>query len=280
MSARRHCLEWTVEWLFNDGTRYLGSSPEKRTIQAAYEFVWKGFQHMKLGISKKRKRESAEGETAPDNTVQHDDDSLPVLQAVHETMAGSDVAEQPDAQVNLETGNTKPDASPPLDTDQQPNPPENSPYPPDPPSPEPTTTADPTSSSNLYFYIHVPHPAHPSSQPTVLPLTPDLTLGDALKGRTVLEFPRIYALRHKPEEVPKGVVIEKEPERKEVMENVGEDKIVVQQEETLGEGLKGERNQPERIKKEKRGGDAVVEKVEGLTTLEALRLKVLSSMGR
>lgn len=45
-----------------------------------------------------------------------------------------------------------------------------------------------------HFYLHLPHPAVPSSKPTLLPLSPLLTLSTALRTRIVREYPTIYAL--------------------------------------------------------------------------------------
>ncbi|KAL3487582.1 hypothetical protein BJX62DRAFT_213358 [Aspergillus germanicus] len=59
----------------------------------------------------------------------------------------------------------------------------------------PTNTSDnkPTPHRNIYLYLHRPRTA--TKQQVLVPLSPRTTLADALRGRTVLEFPTIYVLR-------------------------------------------------------------------------------------
>ncbi|CEL06379.1 hypothetical protein ASPCAL07484 [Aspergillus calidoustus] len=51
----------------------------------------------------------------------------------------------------------------------------------------------PTPHRNIYLYLHRPRTA--TKQQVLVPLSPRTTLADALRGRTVLEFPTIYVLR-------------------------------------------------------------------------------------
>ena len=167
---------------------------------------------------------------------------------------------------------------PALDVEQCLDPPESALHPAEPALPRSTATPEPTSSSTLHFYF--PRPVVPSSQPTVSPLAPKITLAEALQGRIVLEFPRIYAFRHKPEETPVGVSIEKEVKYKEVRDHAGKDNnIDKQKEDALGNDLKGQIIQPEGT--HERAGANLMAKEDGdLTALEALRLRVLRSMMR
>lgn len=56
--------------------------------------------------------------------------------------------------------------------------------------------------SALHFYLHLPHPAVPSSKPTLLPLPATSTLTTALRNRVVREYPTIYVLRNQAEDSP------------------------------------------------------------------------------
>ena len=216
-------------------------------------------------------------ELAPESKGKDDHDIQPMPPSADGTMTGPEIVEQPGTRPEVETSISKSEISPTPNTKQHPNPPETSIHPPSPPSPGPATPPNPASSPPQHFYIHVPHPAHPSSNPTVSPLAPDLILADALRGRTVLEFPRIYALRHEREELPKGVVIEGFSERSGAIENLGKDEVDRQKEDAAAEGVKGERAQSEGFKQDR--GDSV-EKEEGLTELQLLRLRALRSMVR
>ena len=50
---------------------------------------------------------------------------------------------------------------------------------------------------HVYFYLHRPRTS--TRQPVVAPLLPQTSLAEALRGRTVLEFPTIYVLPYSPE---------------------------------------------------------------------------------
>ncbi len=52
---------------------------------------------------------------------------------------------------------------------------------------------------NLYFYLHRPRTT--TKQPVLVPLPPLAKLASILRGRTVLEFPSIYALPDSPETI-------------------------------------------------------------------------------
>ncbi|KAL2845053.1 hypothetical protein BJY01DRAFT_214497 [Aspergillus pseudoustus] len=72
----------------------------------------------------------------------------------------------------------------------------------EPPETQPTTQDNTTSSitedkaipyRNVYLYLHRPRTA--TKQSVLCPLSPNTTLANTLRGRTVLEFPTIYVLR-------------------------------------------------------------------------------------
>ena len=278
MSVRRHCLDWTIEWIFPDETRFLSNSHETATIQAAYKFGRAQWEHMRRGIPRKRRRELSAEEKALEEALQGENDDQPIPQTTHETVADSEISEKPDAQSLLDASIVKSQTLPASDTERDPDPLENPLDLPESLSTTPISTPDPTPSATLHFYIHIPHPTRPSSKPTVSPLTPDLILADALKGRTVLEFPRIYVFCHQAEDAPEGVIIEDKSERKEGTKEGGEE-IIGEKEEVLKDGVKREGTRLEDVKKEERRSDVVLkEEEQGLTLLEALRLRVIRSM--
>ena len=65
-----------------------------------------------------------------------------------------------------------------------------------------TSVVDDDVSSKLHFYLH--RPDLPSRQHSITHLAPETILGDALRGRLVLEFPTVYALPESPEQLPEN----------------------------------------------------------------------------
>lgn len=78
--------------------------------------------------------------------------------------------------------------------------------------PKPETSQQPTTQTkdqdptlpitphrNLYFYLHRPRTT--TKKPVLVPLPPLAKLASVLRGRTVLEFPSIYALPDSPETI-------------------------------------------------------------------------------
>ncbi|KAL2813910.1 hypothetical protein BJX63DRAFT_393559 [Aspergillus granulosus] len=79
----------------------------------------------------------------------------------------------------------------------------------EPPGAQPTTQDNtnsnlpedkPAPHRNVYLYLHCPRT--PTKQPVLCPLSPSTILANALRGRTVLEFPTIYVLRKPLDESP------------------------------------------------------------------------------
>lgn len=62
------------------------------------------------------------------------------------------------------------------------------------PEPEPTEI---TPHRDMYFYLHRPRTA--TKQPVLIPLPPRMSFTSALRRRTVLEFPTVYALAESPD---------------------------------------------------------------------------------
>lgn len=76
------------------------------------------------------------------------------------------------------------------------------------------------------FYLHRPQTR--SKLPVLIPISPDATLADVLRGRVVLEFPTIYVLPETPELVPRdkymleAEYVERENEGLEVLDETPE----------------------------------------------------------
>lgn len=65
----------------------------------------------------------------------------------------------------------------------------------------PTSLCNPPAPAR-HFYLHLPHPALPSSKPTLLALSPSATLSAALRKRIVREYPTVYVLKNRAEDLP------------------------------------------------------------------------------
>jgi len=65
----------------------------------------------------------------------------------------------------------------------------------------PTSSSGPPAPAR-HFYLHLPHPAIPSSKPTLFPIAPSLTLSTTLRNRIVREYPTIYVLNQQTGDSP------------------------------------------------------------------------------
>ncbi|MCJ1245499.1 hypothetical protein MMC30_002703 [Trapelia coarctata] len=86
----------------------------------------------------------------------------------------------------------------------------------------PSTPSNPPALT-LHFYLHLPHPATPSSKPTILPLLPSSTLATALRNRIVREYPTIYVLKHPADDLSSAkftLQTDMDAELKEAMEGM------------------------------------------------------------
>ncbi|KAL3481271.1 hypothetical protein BJX99DRAFT_253927 [Aspergillus californicus] len=162
---RHKCLQWTVEWATFTGTaadKKKMNSVDTSTIAEAYD---RAFPLSREEKEQKRLRNQT--------TTQED--------------------EQPETTHN-----------PNVETDPQPttsDPPNTEPLQPTYPEHQTATPVEKsTSHRNLYFYLHRPRTT--TKQPVLIPIMPDMTLANALRGRVVLEFPTIYAVQNALNEDP------------------------------------------------------------------------------
>ncbi|MCJ1433401.1 hypothetical protein MMC27_002761 [Xylographa pallens] len=154
-NKNQRCISWTVEWITNDNTTHLGTSPETLTPSQAFA------RHTgEAPPTKKRKLSQKQKKKEPSATA---------------LVPKPDMDEPSPPQLPPPTGSPPPSASPTS-----------------PPAPHPPS-----------FYLHIPNPPTPSSNPTLLPLSPAQPLSTLLRGRLVREFPTIYVLNLSTEGLPR-----------------------------------------------------------------------------
>ena len=72
------------------------------------------------------------------------------------------------------------------------------------PAPTPTQPAQRTPTLNRQIHLYLHRPRTPTKHPVLVPLSTSSSLAAALKDRTVLEFPTIYALPYSPQRLSGG----------------------------------------------------------------------------
>ena len=93
-----------------------------------------------------------------------------------------------------------------------------------------------TTTSSLYYYLHAPR--LPSEHSVLIPLLPEASLSESLRGRLVLEFPTIYVLTREAEKLSDRYITEEMFFRKlqeEGYRNQLEAKLTGQEEGELGD---------------------------------------------
>lgn len=164
---RHKCLSWTVEWISAAGEKTIRNALETYPISEAYDRAFPlPKQDRPVTDSKNEKevsQENASTEQTP-TTTETPDTSVPTTTTTEPTGPSTNPAtlKQPTAPTE----------------EKEPNPPL-------------------TPHRNLYFYLHRPRTS--TKKPVLAPLPPPTKLASALRERTVLEFPTIYALPDSPE---------------------------------------------------------------------------------
>ncbi|KAL4865021.1 hypothetical protein BDV12DRAFT_156853 [Aspergillus spectabilis] len=158
---RQKCLHWTIEWVTDNGNgKKRLNCAETCTLAEAFDRAFPLSREERQSRSQEITHENPAGETTQSEP------------AASETVAHS----------------TSTTTAPPL-----------------PPTTEPPTTQEPTpapesteneipSHRTLLFYIHRPRTT--TKLPVLCPVSPTTTLTNALRNRTVLEFPTIYVIRN------------------------------------------------------------------------------------
>ena len=163
-------ISWTIEWLAYTGNRRLQNFPEGRTPMDAFTACFG-----KKGLSRKRKRDENASPESKDQVEAATD-----AETMHPGNEGN------------EDDNTQ----------------------------QPTPQADATqegleeekrskkASHDLHFYLHRPQTS--SNLKCLIPIDPNATWKEILKGRTLLEHPTVYIREEPPDRLPNPFILEQE----------------------------------------------------------------------
>lgn len=196
------CINWTVEWVLQDGTKAISKCYETTAIGTAYTNLENNKLKRKRGIDNstdtRAPRIAKTTETVPVSlnvpSTSNVKSATPTESAIVETVAEKAPSEKETPLPLLDEVKVKPaEAEIPPSTDEQP-------------------TND--KSDDLCFYLHRPQTA--SKVPVLKPLLSTQTLREGLQNATVLEFPTIYVLRLSPEAIQKSdkYILEKDHQKK------------------------------------------------------------------
>lgn len=183
-------LMWTTEWIHYDGRQKFVISPESKTVEEASYLAF-GKQSGKRAIHhKKRKRSDAEINPAP-AVLDNDTSPQPILEdgtSRQNVMEGSDGTQN--AEIGLasshsgiavdQSSNTQPTQMQHQETGQ--------------------------STQKLHYYLFKPNTT--SKVKCLIPVAADSKVVDALRGRTLLEFPTFYIRQEAPDALPEPFVAE------------------------------------------------------------------------
>ncbi|KAJ5893677.1 Zinc finger HIT-type [Penicillium taxi] len=153
-NSKQKCIIWTVEWITTDGQKSIGSCWEKLSIADNYD---------RVPLPQPPKKTLPNSEQTTDKSEESESASTESVSIQNPTTT---TIEAPADDVKETT-----------EADTKENKPLELPI---------------TPHRGLYFYLHRPRTT--TKEPVLIPLPPSATIGSALRERTVLEFPTIYAL--------------------------------------------------------------------------------------
>jgi hypothetical protein len=166
---RHKCLSWTVEWISAAGEKTIRNALETYPISEAYDRAFPLPKQDRPNTDSKKDKELSQENTSTEQTptaTETPDTSVPTTTEPTGPSTNPETSEPPTAPTEEEEKEKEP--TPPL-----------------------------TPHRNLYFYLHRPRTT--TKKPVLAPLPPATKLASALRERTVLEFPTIYALPDSPE---------------------------------------------------------------------------------
>lgn len=167
---RHKCLSWTVEWISATAEKTIRNALETYPICEAYDRAFPLPRQDRPSTEVKKETEASQEEPSTEEKPM--------------------TTEVPDAPApTTTTTDTQPTNPPNQESTQQPTA----------ETEEQNPTLPITPHRNLYFYLHRPRTA--TKKPVLVPLPPLAKLASVLRGRTVLEFPSIYALPDSPETI-------------------------------------------------------------------------------
>jgi hypothetical protein len=171
---RHKCLAWTVEWIASDGVKTVRNAiVDTCSISEAYDrSIPRSKDQNTLELVKDEKEEQKSLDP-PNNNTESGATDTPSEPAITKVEPEDTKQHQSTVIKSTET---------PADTNT-------------------TAVQQPLEQSpthrGLYFYLHRPRTT--TKMPVLVPLSPSSTLNQLLRGRTVLEFPTIYALPDSPQ---------------------------------------------------------------------------------
>ncbi|EAW17383.1 zinc finger HIT domain-containing protein [Aspergillus fischeri NRRL 181] len=168
-NPKHKCLSWTVEWITADGKKVTRNCLESCSLAEAYDRIYPQPKERAGEIVRKPRKD----EQTLESTGDQEQESEP---ASSEQQTQSETVEPPSA---APTGQSATEPTP------------------DQPSGSSESKHEIIPHRGVSFYLHRPRTA--TKQPVLIPLSPTMTFTSALRDRSVLEFPTIYALPQPPE---------------------------------------------------------------------------------
>jgi hypothetical protein len=179
MVTRKKCLNWTIEWIGDDGAKTLSHSLEDLSIEDA----WKRHEDDLKPQSKKRKVE-IESDINGDSVAPDEGDS-------------GKLPPQPASITEIDTVESVPVTQ----HDTTPQPSSNS-------TQIPNLRPASLTQVSRHFYLLKPNTIGHAR--VLVPLAPTSSVADFLHNRVVLEFPTIYVLSYAPADLPEDFIQETE----------------------------------------------------------------------
>ncbi|KAL1955451.1 hypothetical protein VTO42DRAFT_8545 [Malbranchea cinnamomea] len=250
---RQKCINWCIEWVLPDGTKEKTKSVETADVVGAFAKTAFARQHDRKDeddAGQPRKKRKVETETR-EATVAPDELAADEPEPLIEELDDKPNAEPTDSASGGTSRTVTPEILPLLVPSQTQQPQEQvvkNKEGADSLASEQTQEPEPRS-KKFHFYLH--RPRSRSKFPVLIPLAGSTTLTDALRGRTVLEFPTVYVLE------------------KELTSDGGSDAKYVLEETYLKENPEEKENNEEEESGESEDEGAVVDDnvIAGLSTL-------------
>jgi hypothetical protein len=167
--SRHKCLSWTVEWITANGKKVTRNCLESCTLAEAYDRIYPQPKERAGEIVPKAKKDGQISESTGDREQELEPTSS-------EQQTQSETVGPPSA---APTGQSTTEPTP------------------DQPSGSFESKHEIIPHRGISFYLHRPRTA--TKQPVLISLAPTMTFTSALRDRSVLEFPTIYALPQPPE---------------------------------------------------------------------------------
>lgn len=193
LSGDGHTLNWTVEWLLNDGDRIMKNFPIDVTIHDAASRLNFRSRHSKRNNKRKRRNSDQKAESLKQAGIS-DDCSLALKPTKVEAKEEASGSAQPEILAvegsTHEAGQQGPKLIPVSSSKRDVH----------------AVNKIPPGGPPSNYYLH--RPLCPGPARVLIPLAPDTTFRDALYGRTVVEFPTIYILNETHDKLPSGFITE------------------------------------------------------------------------